>query len=130
MCNVMWHVALEPGTTRMQDVIVSSISIGDIELISMLLSTDNPKAQDIEMEDGGYLLMYGGEYERPYPSVMIWRYRNGEKTAVIEDMQMRDAWTLEHIWKYMLMPERTDAEYVPPKQFLVMKRRQFNGKAL
>ena len=73
MSNDMWHVALEPGTTKMQDVISASISIGDIETISMLLSSTNPKAQDIEVKDGGYLLMYGGEYERPYPSVMIWR---------------------------------------------------------
>ena len=43
MSNDMWHVALEPGTTKMQDVISASISIGDIETISMLLSSTNPK---------------------------------------------------------------------------------------
>lgn len=124
MGNVVWHVALEPGTAKMQDVIVTSISIGDLEMISSLLSTVNPKAQDIETEDGGFLLMYGGEYERPYPSVMIWRYRDGDETAVIEDMQMKDAWILEHIWRCMLMPEDTDAEFIPPKQFLIMERQK------
>jgi hypothetical protein len=125
MSNDMWHVALEPGTTKMQDVISASISIGDIETISMLLSSTNPKAQDIEVKDGGYLLMYGGEYERPYPSVMIWRYRKEEENAIIEDMKMEDAWIVECVWRKWLMPEDADAEYVPPKQFLVMQRKGY-----
>ena len=94
MSNDMWHVALEPGTTKMQDVISASISIGDIETISMLLSSTNPKAQDIEVKDGGYLLMYGGEYERPYPSVMIWRYRKEEENAIMDKIMVYSTFTV------------------------------------
>ena len=33
-----------------------------------------------------------------------------------------DAWIVERVWRDMLMPEATDAEYVPPKRFLVMAK--------
>ena len=39
-------------------------------------------------------------------------------------MQIEDAWILEYVWSEWLMPEDTDAEYVPPEQFIVMGRRQ------
>ena len=121
MSNNMWHVALEPGTTRMQDVILANLSVNDFELIGLLLSTSHLKGKVFETERGGYLLMYGGEYERPYPSVMIWKIQIYEEESYIEDMQLEDAWILRHVWKEWLMPEGADAEYIPPKQFLVMQ---------
>ena len=39
MSNVMWHVALEPGTNKMQDVIVADIEVDDFQTINYLLST-------------------------------------------------------------------------------------------
>jgi len=71
MSNIMWHVALEPGTTRMQDVILEDLDVDDFETIGILLSTSQLKGKVFEPERGDYLLMYGGEYERPYPGVMI-----------------------------------------------------------
>lgn len=120
MSNDVWHVALEPGTTKMQDVILARIDINDIQTISYLLSTERPKGKLLETEQGGFLLMYGGEYERPFPSIMIWRVadRNGE--TIIKDMRPEDAWIVEHVWRELLMPEATEAKYVPPKRFLLV----------
>ena len=120
MSNVMWHVGLEPGTTRMQDVIISDIAINDFETIGLLLSTAHLKGQEIETEQGNYLLMYGGEYERPYPSIMIWRFENTEENSIIKDMRNEDVWIVEYVWREWLMPKDTHAEYVPPSQFIVM----------
>ena len=68
--------------------------------------------------------MYGGEYERPYPSIMIWRFEtSGEENSFV-DMRYEDSWIVRHIWREWLMPEETDAEYVPPDQILVMQGRE------
>ena len=32
MSNTMWHVALEPGTSRMQDVILADLRVDDLKL--------------------------------------------------------------------------------------------------
>ena len=45
-----------------------------------------------------------------------------KRTSFIVNMKMEDVWILKHVWREWLMPEETDAEYVPPKQFLVMER--------
>ena len=122
MENYMWHVALEPGTTKMQDVIIAKLAIDDFDTISFLLSSNDLRGRVFEEERGGYGLVYGGEYKKPYPSVIVWRFRNTEDGSIVENMQPGDAWVLEEIWRWWLMPEETDAEYVPPKQFLVMER--------
>ena len=124
MGNDVWHVALEPGTTRMQDVIVADIEVDDFQTINYLLSTKHLKGKVYEMERGNYLLMYGGEYGRPVPSLMLWKLEVAEDGDTIVDMTMEDAWILEHVWRQWLMPEETDARYVPPKQFLVMQRQK------
>ena len=122
MSNTMWHVALEPGTTRMQDVIQVDLAVNDFETICCVLSTDHLKGKDTETARGNYLFMYGGEYERPYPSVMIWRFETADEGNIIRDMRYEDDWIVEYVWREWLMPERTDAEYIPPKQFLVMQK--------
>ncbi len=121
MSNTMWHVALEPGTTKMQDVILANLRVDDFEIIGFLLSTSHLKGKVFETERGNYLLMYGGEYERPYPSIMIWRVEISEDESTIVDMRQEDGWILKHVWKEWLMPEDTNVEYIPPKQFLVMQ---------
>ena len=123
MSNTMWHVALEPGTTRMQDIICADLRVDDLETICFLLSTDHLKGKVLETERANYLLMYGGDYQRPYPSVMIWRIEISEEGNTIVDMRQEDGWVVRYVWKEWLMPEGTDAEYVPPKQFLVMLRK-------
>lgn len=120
MSNDVWHLALEPGTTKMQDVILAKIDVNDIKTISYLLSTERPKGKLLETEQDGFLLMYGGEYERPFPSIMIWRVVDRDGESVIKDMRPEDAWIVEHVWREWLMPEAADAKYVPPKRFLLV----------
>lgn len=118
----MWHVALEPDTTRMQDVILADLAVNDFDTICYLLSTNHLKGKVLETERGSYLLMYGGDYERPYPSIMIWRVEITEEENTIVDMKQEDTWIVEKIWREWLMPEETDAEYVPPNRFQVMMK--------
>ena len=122
MENYMWHVALEPGTTKLQDVIIAKIAIAEYDTLCLLLGSRHLVGKQYGDEKGGYVLLHAAEYERPYPSIMIWRFRKVGEEKFIEDMRQEDAWVLEHIWRNWLMPEETDAEYVPPKQFLVMER--------
>lgn len=124
MSNTMWHVALKPGTTEMQDVILADLDIDDFETFGYLLSTSHLKGKVLESERGNYLLMYGGEYERPYPSIMIWRVEITEDENTVVDMRQEDGWIVKYVWREWLMPEETDAEYVPPKQMLVMQRKK------
>ena len=122
MGNDMWHVALKPGSTELQDVIVANIPFGDMDLMCMLLRTEKLRGKPVETKKGNYLLMMGAEYKRPYPSVMIWKNEtHGEENRIV-DMGMEDAWIIEYVWREWLMPEDTDAEYVPPESFLVMAR--------
>lgn len=122
MGNDMWHVALEPGKTSMQDVILVEIDADDLETIGYLLSTSIVKSQVLETERGSYLLMCDGKHERPYPSVMIWRVGITEEKSTVVDMRYEDSWIVEHVWRKWLMPEEIDAEYVPPKRFIVMTK--------
>ena len=119
MSNDIWHVALEPGTAKMQDIILASIDVNDFQTINQLLSTNHLKGRVFATDWGGFLMMYAGEYERPVPSVMIWRFENHEDNNIIKDMRHEDAWIVERVWRDMLMPEETDAEYVPPKHYLI-----------
>ena len=122
MSNTMWHVALQPGTTEMQDVILADVDPNDFETIGILLSTSHLKGKVLETERGSYLLMCDGEYQRPYPSVMIWRIEILEKERIIVDMRQEDGWIVRYIWREWLMPVETDAEYVPPEGFIVMAK--------
>ena len=122
MKNDIWHVALVPGTTKLQDVILADVDIGDLETICCLLATDHLKGKTFKTEWGGFLLMYAGEYERPFPSVMIWRFEDKGDDGIIKDIRYEDGWIIERVWRDMLMPEETDAEYVPPERFLIMTK--------
>ena len=122
MSNIMWHVALKPGTTEMQDVILTDVDPNDFETIGTLLSTNILVSRVIETEHSNYLLISDGECERPYPSVMIWRVEDYGEEINIVDMRQEDVWIIKHVWREWLMPEETDAEYAPPKQFMLMMK--------
>lgn len=122
MSNIMWHVALNPGTTEMQDVILTDVDPNDYETIGTLLSTNILVSRVIETEQSNYLLISDGKCERPYPSVMIWRVEDSGEEINIVNMRQEDGWIIKHVWREWLMPEETDAKYVPPEQFLLMMR--------
>ena len=119
-----WHVALEPGSSELQDVIIPRIPFDDLEMIGLLLETDHVKAKPVETEDGGYLLLYDGKCGRPYPSVMIWRYITDENTDenLITDMEFRDSEIIEYVWDNYLMEEGHDQEFTRPGYFILMEK--------
>ena len=78
--------------------------------------------ETFKTEWGGFLLMYAGEYERPFPSVMIWRLEDKGDDGMIKDIRYEDGWIIERVWRDMLMPEDSDAKYDPPKSFIVMAK--------
>ena len=120
MENYMWHVALEPGTTKLQDVIIAKIAIAEYDTLCLLLGSRHLVGKQYGDEKGGYVLLHAAEYERPYPSIMIWRIEITDCENTVVDMRQEDGWIVKHVWREWLMPEVTDAEYVPPKQFLMM----------
>ena len=123
MSKAMWHLALKPGTTEMQDVILADVDPNDFETIGTLLSTNILVSRVIETEQSSYLLFSDGEGERPYPSVMIWRVEDYGEEINIVDMRQEDGWIIKHVWREWLMPEETDAEYAPPEQFLMVMKK-------
>ena len=99
---------------------MADVAPNDFETIGTLLSTSILVSHVIKTERASYLLISDGECERSYPSVMIWRVEiSGEERTVV-DMRQEDGWIIKHVWREWLMPEKTDAEYVPPNQFLMM----------
>ena len=119
MANTAWQIALKLGTTGLQDIVKVNLSVDNTELIQVLLSTQKLICDDFETEQGNFLLMYAGEYERPHPSILIWRYRlsgdSGEE-RIIEDMREEDSWILEPIWKEWMTPAGFDVEFIPPEK--------------
>ncbi len=124
MQNVMWHVALEPGSKKMQDVIVAKMAFNDLEQIGSLLGTNRVKGSGLEAGNKGYFIMYGGEYERPYPSIIIWKYKVTEDGNIICDLEQEDGWILKQIWRDWLVGENETCSYEPPKSFLIMERKE------
>ena len=124
-----WHVALEPGSSKMQDVIVPLISFEDFEMISLFLSSEHVKAAQVKSEDGGYLLMYDGKSQRPYPSIIIWRYQTDEETKgnLITDMTFDDAPIIEYVWKNYLIEEGGDQEFIKPNYYIFMEKDKDNN---
>ena len=89
MSNIMWHTALKPGTTEMQDVILADVDPNDYETIGTLLSTNILTSWVIETEQSSYLLISDGECERPYPSVMIWRVEvSREEINIVKNLMI------------------------------------------
>ena len=119
--NMMWRLALKKGTTELSDVFAGELPFGNLPLLMQILQVKVLKSAPIETPFGNYLLMFDGEEARPFSQIMVWRYRLEGNRKIIEDMRMEDAWILENIWRYWLMPEDTDAEFVPPKGIITME---------
>ena len=84
------HIALNPDGT-LQPIISVPLPVGDINILKCLLSTNRPGGAFLDNPDGtGYLFMYDNNRKKPYPSVMIWKYRKEGDQNIIEDMHQED----------------------------------------
>ena len=104
--NIVFHIALnEDGT--LQPIINVRIPFGRIEVLKQLLQTNRPGGQFYEVTaDQGYFFTYANDRKKPYPSVMIWKYRviNGVNTIV--DMEKEDLGIIPYAVKTYLQEGR------------------------
>lgn len=88
--NVVFHIGLNPDGT-MQDIINVRLPFSDHALLMALLNTQRLGGQFYDCyDDGGYFFMYDKSKKRPYPSVMIWKYKIKDDRRVITDMEKVD----------------------------------------
>ena len=88
--NIIFHIALNPDGT-LQPIIEARLPFGKIEVLKALLQTNRPGGAFYELTpECGYLFTYANDRGRPYPSVMIWKYKviDGERYAT--DMEKED----------------------------------------
>lgn len=87
--NTVFHIALNPDGTLQP--IIDVILPFDVDILKCLLSTDRPGGTPLDNPDGtGYLFVYDNNKKKPYPSVMIWKYRKGKEYDILQDMRPED----------------------------------------
>ena len=87
---LMWHIALETDG-KLQPIVAACIPFGDVEVLKLLLQTDRPGGKGVDFDDNtGYLFAYDNNRNRPYPSVMIFRYDRTDRGNIIRDMEADD----------------------------------------
>lgn len=88
--NAVFHIALNPEGS-MQPIINAVLSFFDFGLLKKLLRTRRPGGEFYDQDDGtGYFFMYNNNRKRPYPSVMIWKYKIENGVHVLEDVGKED----------------------------------------
>ncbi len=84
--NAVFHIGLKPDGT-LQPIINAVLPFGNIELLKCLLQTDRPGGQFLDLNDEtGYFFVYDNARKKPYPSVIIWKYRKEGDVRVIENV--------------------------------------------
>ena len=88
--NAIFHIALNDDG-KLQPIVCAQLPWGNVELLRGLLNTTRPGASIKDNGHGtGYLFVYDNNLRKPYPSVMIWKYRSEADGRVICDMGKED----------------------------------------
>lgn len=88
--STVFHIALD-GNGKLQPIICVQLPVGDMALLCGLLNTNRPGASSKENGDGtGYLFFYDNNMKKPYPSVMIWKFRIEGDRRIMCDMEQKD----------------------------------------
>lgn len=88
--NIVFHIALNSDGS-LQPIVNARIPFGRIEVLKQLLQTNRPGGKFYEVTPKqGYLFTYANDLKKPYPSVMIWKYRNINGANTIVDMEKDD----------------------------------------
>lgn len=101
--HTVWHLALKAGTDELQGIMAVDLNFNDFELIAKLLSTDRVGAKPVDLDGRQYLLMYDNNMQRPYDSIMIWRYEAIGNENVIVDMRQEDYSVIAYAWSNFLL---------------------------
>lgn len=88
--HTMFHIALKPDGS-LQDIVCVALQFDNTELLHTLLQTEKLGGQvhDISPKEG-YLFLYDNCKEKPYPSVMIWKYEFQGAMRYIANMKNSD----------------------------------------
>lgn len=87
--NAIFHIGINPDGT-MQDIINVRLPFGNHGLLMCLLNTERLGGRYYDCGDGGYFFMFDNSIKKPYPSVMIWRYKWEGDVRVIKDVSEND----------------------------------------
>lgn len=88
--NEIFHIGINPDGT-MQNIINVRLPFSNHALLMCLLNTERLGGQFYDCYDtGGYFFMYDNSKKKPYPSVMIWRYKVEDDCRVIVDVEKDD----------------------------------------
>ena len=87
---LMWHIALD-ADGKLQTIVAVRIPFGDVELLKVLLQTNRPGGKFVDFDEHtGYLFAYDNNLQRPYPSVIIFRYDRTSGNNIVRDMEAED----------------------------------------
>lgn len=85
----IFHVARR-NDGSIEPVISACLDPSDLNLIQVLLNTDHINSDYVSHHDDHYLFMFDGNSAKPYPSVIIWKYRSGEPHNTYIDVTQED----------------------------------------
>ena len=98
---LMWHGALRPDG-GLQPIVAASIPF-DVELLKALLQTDRPGAKVVSLDaDHHYMFAYDHNLQRPYPSVMIFRYEETDAGNIVRDLRQEDMRAVQYAYNCLL----------------------------
>lgn len=102
--NDVFHIALDSGG-KLQPIVCVKIPFNS-ELLKSLLQTDRPGGRFYRISnEGGYFFTFDNNRKRPYPSVMIWKYRVIDGQNTIQDMEQEDLAIIPYAVKNYLLAE-------------------------
>ena len=88
--NAVFHIALKPDGT-LQPIINVPLLWSNKEMIKKLLNTTALGIHDVESPTGEkYMFVFDGTTQRPYPSVMIFKFRSEGNDSLLIDVAQDD----------------------------------------
>ncbi len=95
--NAIFHVGVKKDGT-LQDIINVRLPFGNLALLMKLLNTNRPGGKCFdENDDSGYFFMYDNSRTKPYPSVMVWKYKRDGERRIIVDVQKEDLHIIPYV---------------------------------
>ena len=85
----IFHVARR-NDGSIEPVISAYLDPSDFETIQGLLNTSHVQSDYVSHHDDHYLFMFDGNSAKPYPSVMIWKYRSDGIHNTFIDVEQDD----------------------------------------
>ena len=122
--NIMFHVALNAKDGTLQKIVSARLP-WDLRLLHDLLQTEKLGSVRVDSPYGShYLFLFDGRRERPYPSVMIWRFADVGDDKLLIDMDEADVPAAAFAERNYLLPEGMAPR---TKQYTVLHMKRKGG---